>query len=77
MSTTLCSLVAKNSLRMILVEKKILSQKFLQASILPPYIFTTSYSTLATHYVLFSFLCNESRIGKKEREKNNSRDSIL
>lgn len=74
MSTTLCSLVAKNSLRMILVEKKILSQKFLQASILPPYIFTTSYST---HYVLFSFLCNESRIGKKEREKNNSRDSIL
>lgn len=39
--------------------KKILSQKFLQASILPPYIFTTSYSTLATHYVLFSFLCRE------------------
>lgn len=73
MSTTLCSLVAKNSLRMILVEKRFFHKNSSKLR-----FFLPIFSQRVIRHTMFSFrFFVESRIGKKEREKNNSRDSIL
>lgn len=76
MSTTLCSLVAKNSLRMILVEKRFFHKNSSKLRFFLP-IFSQRVIRHSQH-TMFSFrFFVESRIEKKEREKNNSRDSIL
>lgn len=72
MSTTLCSLVAKNSRRMILVEKRFFHKNSSKLRFFLP-IFS---QRVIRHLFSFRFFV-ESRIEKKEREKSNSRDSIL